>query len=44
MEGRGLDFSRFVFDKLWALVFIGSIKYVDFLRRNVVALWEGTNL
>lgn len=44
MEGRGLDFSGYVFDRLWAVVFMGSIKCVDFPRRNIVSLWEDTNL
>jgi hypothetical protein len=43
VEGRGLDFSRLVFDRLWALVFMCFIKCVDFPRRNIVALWEDTN-
>ena len=43
VSGCGLDFSRLVFDKLWALLFVGSIKCVDFPRRNIVALWEDTN-
>ena len=42
MEGRGLDFSCMMFDIWCVLVFMGSIKCMDFPRRNIAILWEDT--